>query len=78
MKTQQECKTGHTPTPWTADIINNWPESEEKAYQEFMLRAVNSHEALLEVAKMVLRWTGVLTSEDKLKIENAIRQAEEK
>ena len=54
MKTQQECKTGHTPTPWTADIINNWPESEEKANQEFMLRAVNSHDALIDALKICL------------------------
>ena len=80
----EECKTGHTPTPLdNVCIVQKYSDSnrvlelrkEFNDSEAFIVRSVNSHEALLDVAKMVLTWTGVLTSEDKLKIENAIRQA---
>ena len=84
LKGSKYAKTGHTPTPLdNVCIVQKYSDSnrvlelrkEFNDSEAFIVRSVNSHEALLEVAKMVLTWTGVLTSEDKLKIENAIRQA---
>ena len=65
MKTQKQAT--HTPTPWTAEIINNWPESQEKANQEFMLRAVNAHDELVEDLAVMFQCFG-----DKL--ESAMRE----
>ena len=43
--------TKHTPTPWTAEIVNNWPIEQEEANREFMLHAVNAHEELVQTVK---------------------------
>ena len=57
--------TTHTPTPWRNDLHNNilagdvtvatvWGDNKDKPTKEnaaFIVRAVNSHEALLEAVK---------------------------
>ena len=58
----EECKTGHTPTPLdNVCIVQKYSDSnrvlelrkEFNDSEAFIVRSVNSHEALLDVAKMV-------------------------
>ncbi len=77
----------HTPTPWTdqkGDLIGadgTMVDAREEANTEFMLRAVNAHEALLEAAKFALSVTiknGLYDMSDKMaaeKLGKAIAQA---
>jgi hypothetical protein len=80
-------KAEHATTPLFVDV--NWMDDADREYLPDILqnkfgtdtanniiRAVNSHEALLEVARMVSKWEGVLTVDDRYKINNAIKQAE--
>lgn len=69
----------HTPTPWNKE--GRTPE--EVAYfagpnKDYVLRAVNSHEALLEAAKRVVRMhkQGFLTTPDVNDLDKAITHAE--
>jgi hypothetical protein len=69
MKTKEEVK--HTPTPWSAELndgtwdirhangtvamLDKYDDETEQANAAFIVRAVNSHAALLEAAKEIVQ-----------------------